>query len=251
MHWVIGRDMSVVPQGERQNMSREDSLSFVVTTFRSLEEQLISCMEYIPYLDQNLQVASPRLVPLLMDACSLIESIFRHTQGNTQRGGLRSYATILEGRLGLEEATTLLLISPMKLLRPFAGWTSSVPPWWDAYNRLKHDRIQNSNAATLGYSVAALAGLHQVLARSREFFGNLAAAGWFNWNDAEHLMELFTMRDVGVANPPEMPVETKLFVSSTIGSFVDWNSPAPTVDEHGWNFSSRVILFFTEIEDRF
>jgi hypothetical protein len=229
-------------------MSREDPSKFVVSAFRSLEDQLIACMDYIPYIEQNKAVASPKLAPLLMDTCSLIESVFKHTMGDDERRTLKSYASSLEGRLALEDATSLLLISPMRFLRPFAGWTQAAPKWWDAYNRVKHDRILNFEAATLEHTVAALAGLHQVLARSKDFLEHLATAGWFNEAD-EHFMELLTMHDVG-SGPPDMPVETKLYVSPTsgpLGAFVDWDSDPPKIDE-SWNFSWRVKLFIIEWE---
>lgn len=229
-------------------MSTEDPRSFVVKAFRSLEDQLIACMEYVPYIEHNRTVASPKFVPLLMDACSLIESVFRHTMGDGKRQTLKSYAATLEKRLSLEEATSLLLVSPMKMLRPFEGWTRAAPAWWDAYNSVKHDRIKNYDAATLEHAVTALAGLHQVLGRSRDFLSHLATAGWFNEGD-EHFMELLTMNDVG-CGPPDMPVETRLYVSPTlgpIGSFVDLSAVPPTIDE-SWNFSWRVRLFIIEAE---
>src|SRR5262245_19577808 len=119
----------------------EDRRAHVVRSFRSLEVQLIQFMEYIPYSESNKSVGSPKLVPLLMDTCSLIEAVLRHAAGKDQRYNFKAYAESVEHRLGLEDATSLLLVSPLKLLRPFRGWTKEVPAWWEAYNRLKHDRL--------------------------------------------------------------------------------------------------------------
>ena len=79
----------------------------------------------------------------------------------------------------MEEATTLLLVSPLQLLRPFQGWREIQPAWWDAYNTVKHDRICNYGVATYSRTVEAMAGLHQLLARSWQFLGSLTRAGWF------------------------------------------------------------------------
>jgi hypothetical protein len=231
-------------------MTKENPRSSVVAAFQSLEEQLLTCLQYIPYSEQNKNVASPKFVPILMDTCSLIDSVFRHTVGGDQRHSLKNFAESLEGRLWLEEATSLFLISPMRLLRPFKGWRQAAPSWWDAYNRVKHDRIQNHDAATLEQTVMALAGLHQVLSRTRSFLSHLATAGWFNEAD-DNFIELFAMDHVG-CGPPGMPVETKLFVSATTGgdgTFVNWDTDPPTIDYQGWNFSWRVKLFIFEAED--
>lgn len=105
----------------RSIMSEEDPRSHVVTAFRLLEDQLIECMSYVPYVEQNRAVFSPKLTPLLMDACSLVQSVLREAIGGQERNTLKSYANKLEKRLQLEDATSLLLISPMRLLRPFHG----------------------------------------------------------------------------------------------------------------------------------
>ena len=162
---------------------REDPLDFVVSNFAALEAQLASCMDYIPFVERNMCVVSPKFVPILMEACGLIDSIFRHVAPENGRHNLRSYASMHEEELQLEEATSLFLVSPLQFLRPFRGWGTGVPAWWTAYNEVKHNRIGNYSAASYTHTVSAMAGLHQVLARSSIFLGNLAKAGWFNESD--------------------------------------------------------------------
>lgn len=115
---------------------------------------------------------------------------------------------------------------------------------------MKHDRIANYGAATLEHTVAALAGLHQVLVRSRQFLSHLATAGWFNEQD-QNFLELDAMDYVG-AGPPDMPAETRLYVSPTngpLGSFVDWTVDPPSIDYDTWRFSWRVKRFIFEREE--
>lgn len=54
-----------------------DKANFVVASFTGLEEQLIHCMEYIPFVEGNKDVMSPKFIPIIMETCSLIDSIFR------------------------------------------------------------------------------------------------------------------------------------------------------------------------------
>jgi len=224
---------------------REDPLDFVVSNFVALEEQLVSCMDYVPFIEQNECVVSPRFVPILMDACSLVDSVFRHTASEDGHHNLRLYALMHEDRLELEEATTLLLVSPLQFLRPFRGWQDAAPQWWNAYNQVKHDRVGNYAAASYAHTVSAMAALHQVMARSWAFLGNLAKAGWFNESD-EQFGEMLVSRCAG-CGPPAMPVESRLFVSAIRDSFVDWTTDLPTVQY--WEFTERVKNYIWEDED--
>ncbi len=131
-----------------------------------------------------------------MEAYSLIDSVFRDSTDGAGRHTLKSYATLHECRLELESATSLLLVSPLQFLRPFRGWRHTVRVWWDAYNRVKHDRIQNYEVASFTCAVTAVAGLHQLLARSWQFLGSLTCAGWFN-ESSETLAELGGARAAG------------------------------------------------------
>lgn len=217
-------------------MEREDPLEFVVLQFHSLETQLLRCIEYVPFIEQNKNVFSPKFIPLLTEACSLIESVFRHMTNNEERHTLKTYVSMFEDRLELEEATSLLLVYPLQFLRPFHGWRTSAPTWWDAYNRLKHDQISNYSAGSYVNAVNALGGLHQVLSRSWAFLGHLTRAGWFN-QFCDAFGELGASWAAGTG-PPDMPAETKLFVSPIRDNFVDWSADPPTI-EH-WDFTERV-----------
>ena len=214
----------------------ENSRDFIVANFHTLETQLVQCMDYIPYIDQNQDVVSPKFVPVLLDACSLIDSVLKSSTDASKRHTFKDYAIELEGRLELEDATTLALVAPLQLLRPFKGWTHAPPPWWQAHNLVKHDRMRNYSAATYAHTFSAMAGLHQLLARSWAFLGNLTRAGWFNEAD-EQFAELAAARAAG-CGPPALPVQTSLFVSPIRDDLVDWSSDSPQI--HPWDFTERV-----------
>lgn len=46
-------------------------------------------------------------------------------------------------------------------ISPFQGWQGgfTTPAWWDAYNKLKHDRFSHQTEATLDHAVNAVAAL--------------------------------------------------------------------------------------------
>jgi len=69
----------------------------------------------------------------------------------------------------LSSKNTLIYQYPPVLLTPFREWIfSSGQPestleWWDAYNKLKHERIEHYSRCTLSNAVLSLCALHQVL----------------------------------------------------------------------------------------
>ena len=250
MRWdILGGDLALKRRDSARNeLEPEDALGFVVTTFSSLESELMEFLTFIPLLPENLSVSSPRLAPLLLDSCSLIDSVFRHTLGDDAARGLKAYAS--EDRLSLHEAATLLLSQPIQLLTPFLEWRSQAPRWWEAYNRLKHDRVKHYGAATLENTVLALAGLHQVLVRSKDFLQHVAAAGWFVEQNEASMADLHAMPYTGVGSPPDLVAESRLFASSTRDSLVDWESDPPQIRLHEWDFSDRAKLLLFERWDR-
>ncbi|WP_028877599.1 hypothetical protein [Teredinibacter turnerae] len=218
----------------------DSELDFIVANFSELENKVIECMEYIPFIDINESVVSPKFVPVLMEACSLIESIFRHNTSEGGRLNLKKYSAIFEPALDLEGAKTLFLTSQLHILTPFENWLNTSPEWWDAYNRVKHDRIGHYSESTYSHTISALAALHQVISRSEGFLAPIAKAGWFNESDRDGYSEMRLSNQVG-CRPPEMPIESKLFVSATRGNFVKEKDGRISIDY--WEFSDRVRTF--------
>jgi hypothetical protein len=232
----------------RGTLGRDDRLEFVLASFTRLEDELLTCMSYVPYIDQNRDVVSPRFTPILMESCSLIDSIFRYQSDTSQRHALKDFAAEHEAQMELEDATSLLLVSPLAFVRPFAGWGTTAPDWWLAHNLAKHDRIRNHEAVTYRFTVESLVALHQVIARSWLFLGHLARWGWFNADDDDGLVELAAAR-ASSSGPPSLPVESRLIVSSIRDSFVEYDGDVPRVtDETPWRFSRRVEQHIWENE---
>lgn len=229
-----------------REMVAEDSLDFVVANFSSLENQFLACMEYIPFISRNMDTVSPKFVPLLIETCSLIESIFRYMARGKELRNFREFSKTYEESMGLDEAASLFLVSPMQIFQPFKNWTIIQPDWWSAYNRVKHDRIGNYHEATYMLTAMALVGLHQVIARSWIFRSNLVKAAWFNQSDGQGIADLIVSCLAG-SGPPELPVETKIIVSPNKENFVDWNGGSPRVSWE-WNFSERVKNYIWEHE---
>jgi hypothetical protein len=202
-------------------MDSREKIDFAISSFIVLERQLFECMEYLPFIDANRQAISPKFIPIIMDACSMIDSILYETTSDEKkrRFTLKEYSKLHEPELRLNDNISLFLISPVQMLCPYKGWTQSQPTWWNAYNTFKHNRLNNYHFATFSNAVSSLAGLHQLLARQREFIGGFLKAGWIDTHEIEVTADLsasaheFTVVDV--------VIESKLFASATWDNFVN------------------------------
>jgi len=206
-------------------MMNQQRLDFVVSNFSLLELQLSSCMDYIPFVEGNRGVISPKFIPIVMEACALTESILKEiTSDKGKRYDFKKYSELHEPSLSLESNISLFLSSPLQLLEPYKNWTKQQPAWWKAYNALKHDRLNNYHAATYANAVQSLAGLHQLMARRKMFIGSFLRSGWIETEYAYLEETLGVAAQLGSLHPgpPSMVIESELFVSPTVENFVSY-----------------------------
>lgn len=221
-------------------LDKETKFHFLVSNFEEIESHLDQCLNFIPFIDVNKQVVSPKFIPLIIESCGLIESIFKEMEGNEgKKYSLKEYSELLEPYLDLEVAISIFLHPPIQFLNPFRDWTNAPPTWWLAYNKLKHDRLNNYDIATYENVILSMSGLHQVISRNSDFVSTLLIAGWFN-RDSPDIEELITAKLAGARAPIHViPVESKYFVTPQHDNFVVINNGAQSVEE-GCDFSKRV-----------
>jgi hypothetical protein len=222
----------------------DNIIEFVVNNFATLEKQLLECMEFVPMVDQNKHVVSPKFIPIILESCSLIESIFKEiTEDKNRKYSFKKYAELHERHLELGETISIFLASPIRFYQPYNEWAQKVPDWWNSYNKLKHDRLNNYAFATYDTTIRSLAGLHQLISKCRLFTDYLIRAGWFNL-DGEFMPDLIMAR-VSQSGVPlsTIPCESNLFVSPLNFNFVSTEDGIPMIKE--CDFSNRVKLLLT------
>lgn len=235
-------------------MEKDLATNFVIAQFTNLESQLQECLNFAPYISANKQLVSPKFIPILMESCSLIDSILRHYSGVGKQGNIRTFQVDCEPYFQLEEKVSLFLNTPIQLLRPFRDWHSKTPQWWAAYNEIKHDRIEKMASATFENTLMALCGLHQIIASYGIFIGVLLRAGWIDTTDEGVITTMAGISHV-FSNPrlPDMAVESRLFVSPSRENFVREQSDSHPkyieMDYDTANLSERVKNFLWAEED--
>ena len=202
-------------------MDTRDKTNFALASFQVLEDQLLDCMDYLPFIDANRQAISPKFIPIIMESCCLIDSIFHEigTNDGEKRLTFKKYGELFETKFSLDRNASLFLVLPVRLLLPFKDWTKKPPSWWEAYNNLKHDRLNNYGIATFTNAVYSLAGLHQVMAKQRDFVAAFLKAGWIDTTNYNAIEDLGSAAHVGTI--VDVIIESKLCASPSWENFVD------------------------------
>ena len=151
--------------------------------YLEVEDRLASILDIVPYATQNETVSLPKLSSIIVEAGSLVDAVFREqVQTSKKRDDLNisDFADFFERTRKLSSIRTLTYRWPHRLLRPFEPWsrrdTRNAPArlvWWDAYNRLKHQRLAEIPLSTLHHSVHSVCALHQVLSQLPDFLPHL------------------------------------------------------------------------------
>ena len=224
-------------------------LSVILTNFVSLEMRLCECLDFLPYINENKNVASPKFVPIILDACSLIDSILRNFVGiENNRSNLKKLIEETDNSFELENTISMFLVPDYMFLNPFALSKKHMPLWWNAYNLIKHDRINNYSKATYENTVLSICALHQVIVRNYDFISNMISAGWFN-NESTDMVEVISAQHVGSQVKPiaVIPVESKLFVTPLQLNFVQNDSNHFYIDNN-CDFSLKVKAMISALE---
>ena len=133
-----------------------------------LIQRLDELLLYVEPTAQSLTAHSHKARELLILACTEVEAQWKH---HVQRGGLTAqqygfttndYVKLLTPLHLAEYEITLPRYKEIPPTRPFLGW-STVPgptqtlPWYDAYNKTKHDARAQFSAASVFSCIQAIA----------------------------------------------------------------------------------------------
>jgi hypothetical protein len=196
----------------------------VLRWYESLEEQVMDFLQVVALRRHNLHVWSPKLATVVVEACSLIDSVLRDisparvtVRGTSKkRSGLTlpDYAELYCTPLRLPARTAILLTDTPEYRTPFGTWSKGPPfdspPWWQVYNRFKHRRLAHFTAATLNTAIDALSGALVIIATVPALLPAVFKHGWLN---LEGYNPELALRDLQSGLFQDKPVflETSLF----------------------------------------
>lgn len=168
-----------------------------IESFLELERRFGEFVRSVPIAPEHNRVHSPLLASILLDACSLIETVLKSTMDNARYNGINNIRNIRNMRYA-QTRPFLNIVHLRTVFRPDMFYTKPVwylprgessfpwyqwrsqnaqPRWWNEYNAVKHSRFDNCQRATLLTTLHALKGLFLVLTQSLEFRGRLVERG--------------------------------------------------------------------------
>lgn len=155
------RDDLFVNQQEKRSL---------ITSTRLIMHDLYTLFNYVEPNDSNLAVFSHRIYELFLRAATEVESNFKgilvannyQTRDPNNLNARNDYFKLAKILKLSEYSVVFKRWSSNKIFRPFATWCSNdyrPLPWYQSYNKVKHNRHDNFNEANMGNLMNALAGL--------------------------------------------------------------------------------------------
>lgn len=144
----------------------EDKIEESLVAVKILLKKLEDLFETVEPTEENLSVHGHKIREIILLACMEVESSWtavlkennyphKPTPLNTN-----DYVKLLEPMLLDGYKLSLQSYKSFPAITPFKGWNSKSPtislPWYDAYNKVKHDREENLKLATLENAVYAV-----------------------------------------------------------------------------------------------
>lgn len=141
-----------------------------VRAFFLIQSDMLKLFEYVEPSKKNLGCYSYRIHELLLRTCVEVEANLKAIlleNGYQKSGNLNmgDYVKINRShRLSSYRVKTPHWRENERIVRPFAQWSrSGTLPWYQAYNRTKHDRHKDFELARFGHVLNAICGLVVVL----------------------------------------------------------------------------------------
>lgn len=220
-----------------------------IESFFDLERRFEAFVRIVPIAAEHNRVHSPILASILLDTCSLLETVLKSSMDNARYNAISNIANTRAmrytdtppylniGHLRTVFRPDMFYAKPVWYLPrgesslPWYVWRNAhgQPRWWTAYNAVKHSRFQNASQATLLTTLHALKALFLVLVQSLEFRERLINRGLIRCNMASiHMLRAhaITWEPIPVLWQNPIVVNTTLFGYK----YLSQGSPAHATD---------------------
>lgn len=145
------------------NMTKYDFERFFWGQYLILEQEFVDSLNYIEFDTSNFAAYSNKYVKLLLQIGSEVDNTLKEICNLQGRTNISQYATYMLNKYPQITNQSVKVINRNITLIPFTGWNTQQPAqslcFWDSYNLVKHDRIQNLNKASLETVSNGLAAL--------------------------------------------------------------------------------------------
>lgn len=167
-------------------MTKDEFLKICWKQYRLLERDLIQTDDYVSIDKDNYDTFSSQYTKLLLTTCSEMDSIAELLCGMHEDKipfGIKNKLDVL-----IEEYPNLKKYRvntkypyDIKNITPLAKFADSVSDWWQAYNDIKHRRVETNDAGRYNYTKANLKNVLHAMAAlyilNRKLYDSLEDAG--------------------------------------------------------------------------
>ena len=132
--------------------------------FLSIESDLDKCSRYIDFSNNNFDTYSVEFARIIMAAAAEFDAVAKEfcklIDPASNASNICQYADeILQKYPHLVDIEMALYRYDISV-KPWDSWSSTnSPSWWQAYNKIKHDRTAHFDLANLENAINAVAGL--------------------------------------------------------------------------------------------
>lgn len=133
---------------------------------KSMEDDLVSISKYIHFSKQNADTYSVELGKIILNSCIEIERQMKKMSGASDssksfdRSCINDWFSPINDTYPEFRHFTVDCHLWGEQLVPWTDWEKSSPPkWWQGYNSLKHNRLDNIDVANLSNAINSVAGL--------------------------------------------------------------------------------------------
>jgi hypothetical protein len=166
-------------------MSVDFPTNSVMSSYITTENMLTEVLRIVPYCKEHEDVWSPTLATVIMESCSQLESLWNYQAKQSpyvknKELKITDYHSFFRGRVSPKRV--IFWGETIELIYPFKEWSNTANyttlDWWDAYNKLKHNRLLNRSRATMRNAVYSLAGLFLAILTCEFCRDGVVQQGW-------------------------------------------------------------------------
>ena len=165
-------------------MSKRFPTNIIVRKYIKTENDLNDVLKTVPYCKEHALVWSPALSTVIMEACSILDSLWKYEAKQSpfvkkNKLNIKDYYNYSGKKIASKRV--IFWRHETELIYPFHNWNGvkyMKLPWWDAYNNLKHDLVQNVRQSTLVNAVYSIAGLFTAIITCEYCWEYIVQEGW-------------------------------------------------------------------------
>lgn len=133
--------------------------------FLSIEEDLYKLNRYVDFSKSNDTTFSIEIARILMAASAEVDVVLKQLclaiDSSSTANNINQYHDPVTGFISNFKTFKVTVPSQGLELQPWSSWTNSTPPlWWTANNKVKHERHQHFDKASLKNCLNSVAGLY-------------------------------------------------------------------------------------------